>query len=56
MNLLIALANELASASGPVVPEVSSGVSLPKGSMCVGLGCVEDMLVDFCGFDRGWVC
>ena len=41
MILLIALANALASASGPVVPGVSS--------------CAEDMLVGVGRFDGGWV-
>jgi len=37
-----------------VVPEVLLGVSLSTGSMCVDLGCAEDMLV-VGGFDGGWV-
>jgi len=55
MILSIALANALASASGPVVPAVSSGVSSSTSLMCADSGCVEDMLVGVGGFDGGWV-
>ena len=52
---LIALANALASSSGPVVPGVSSGVSLSTGSMCADLGCAEDILVGVGGLVGGCV-
>ena len=52
--LLIALANVDASWSRLVVLEVTSGVSLFMGSMCVDLGC-DDMFVGVGGCNGVWV-